>query len=144
MRPTCEIRRCRRPSFHLTLKGRLGSHDIAQMCTFHWNLLSLLTAPGRLTISGVHRLKTIRVGQLHVFAAYRRGTIYVTEHFANCTPEQMVYTLSHETVHHVLNRDVGFLTSIAWDILYKRSLTCLGGHSVFTFDLNRIYRQANL
>src|SRR3990167_7113175 len=92
-RPTCEIRRCRRPSFHLTLKGRLGSHDIAQMCTFHWNLLSFLTAPGRLTISGVHRLKTIRVGQLHVFAAYRRGTIYVTEHFANCTPEQMVYTL---------------------------------------------------
>src|SRR3990167_4441534 len=79
-RPTCEIRRCRRPSFHLTLKGRLGSHDIAQMCTFHWNLLSLLTAPGRLTISGVHRIKTIRVGQLHVFAAYRRGTIYVTEH----------------------------------------------------------------
>ena len=136
--PTCEIRRCKRDSSRLTLKGGLGTRVIAHICTFHWNLVSFLTAPRRFSAFWTHRLKTVQVGNLVLFALHKGGTIYVTEHFATLTPEQMVYVLSHEMLHHILNRDEGLLTSIALDIFYKRPLTCLRGHSIHTFLLNQI------
>jgi len=91
--PTCEIRRCKRDSSRLTLKGGLGTRVIAHICTFHWNLVSFLTAPRRFSALWTHRLKTVQVGNLVLFALHKGGTIYVTEHFATLTPEQMVYVL---------------------------------------------------
>ena len=138
--PTCEIRRCKRDASRLTFKGGLGTRVIAHICTFHWNLVSFLTAPWRFTALWTHRLKTMRVDDnLALFALHKGGTIYVTEHFATLTPEQMVYVLSHETLHHILNRDKGLLTSIALDIFYRRPLTCLRGHSIHTWNLNMLY-----
>src|SRR3990172_7760076 len=70
-RPTCEIRRCKRDASRLTLKGGRGTRVIAHICTFHWNLVSFLTAPRRVSALWTHRLKTMQVGNLVLFALHK-------------------------------------------------------------------------
>jgi hypothetical protein len=87
----------------------------------------------------VPSIETMRVEEdILVDAAYdpNGNRIIVMPRFAENEQEKMVYILAHETVHWILNREFGLVTSLSFDILYKRPLHCLGHHSLMTYELN--------
>src|SRR5439155_27383798 len=67
-----------------------------------------------------------------------RNLLYLTQVFAEQDTEYQLFGLAHETVHLVLRRDFGGATALALDILYKRSLRCLRGHSMMTWELSAL------
>ena len=143
----CSWRRCRRVleegEQRFSLKYHEGHRYIVALCPWHY---SLLDRANRIRLWRRHRtlvIKGTRVGPPLIYAFYQQkdNVLTVTEHFAHAEPQQQVYVLSHETVHWILAREFGLLTSISFDIFYKQPLTCLGGHSLHTWSLNALYEQ---
>jgi len=86
----------------------------------------------------------MHIDNMDVYGAYllKSNQILVSQNFAWLDVEQMVYVLSHETIHWILAREFGWLTSMGLDIVYHRPLPCLGGHSLHTLMLSTLYEQA--
>lgn len=141
----CSWRRCRRVleewEQRLTLKYFEGRRCITALCPYHYDLLDKV---GRIRFWRRHRrpgIKGARVGSHNVDAFYmpKPNMITVTEHFAHAEPQYQVYVLSHETIHWILAREFGLLTSMSFDVFYKQPLRVLGGHSLHTWGLNSLY-----
>ena len=143
----CSWRRCHRvleegeQRFSLTLFE--GHRYIVALCPQHFDLLDRVN---RIRFWRRHRgpsIKGMRAGPRLIYASYTQkpNVIAVTEHFAHGDGPQMVYHLSHETLHWILAREFGYMTSTALDVFYKQPLQVLGGHSLHTWMLNALYEQ---
>lgn len=141
----CSWKRCYRvlekDEQRLTLMPIEGHRYIMALCPRHY---SLLDRTNRIRFWRRHRrpdIRGMRIGRALVYAFYQQkgNMLTVTEHFAHQEPEQQVYVLSHETLHWVLAREFGLLTSMSLDIFYKVPLRVLGGHSLHTWMLNSLY-----
>lgn len=147
----CSWRRCEREmsihDAHVYLAGPLGHNHVRFLCPFHFVIID---QANRIRFWRRHRLpkiETMRVDDdLQVYATYnpRDNTIRVTQQFAALDVVKQVYVLLHEEIHHVISRDVGGLSSVSLDILYMRSLRCLGGRSLHEWMLNGLYETQKL
>ncbi len=143
----CSWRRCHKVledgEQRLTLTWFEGHRYITALCSWHF---SLLDRANRIRFWRRHRRPDIagtRVGRHLIYAMYTQkpNVITVTEHFAHEDGPQQIYHLTHETLHWVLSREFGMMSSISLDVFYKQPLKVLGGHSLHTWMLNSLYEQ---
>ena len=145
----CAWKRCKRllEPGEARLTYAKGGRQLIALCPWHF---SVIDGANRLRFWRRHRMPQVyaaRVEDGSVVNAYylqKVNEFSVTQIFADLEPEQQVYVLSHETLHWVLARDFGLLTSISLDIFYKQPLHVLGHHSLHTWELNRLYEQPKL
>lgn len=142
--PICLRKRCKRPATAFILAGPITADPrLFRVCDWHFRLLD---RANRLHFwqRGPPKVKTMHTDRKFLFAAYdsKKDTIVLTQNFATLTTERMLFALAHEAVHRVITRDVGKMTSIAFDIIYQRPLHCLGHHTLQTYELNLMTRQS--
>lgn len=145
----CSWKRCHRVlaegETRMTLTYFEGHRYVMALCPWHY---ALLDRANRIRFWRRHRypsIKGARVGPHLIYASYTQkpNVIIVTEHFAHGEQPEMVYHLTHETIHWVLAREFGLLTSMSFDIFYKQPLQVLGGHSLHTWMLNSLFEQTD-
>lgn len=88
------------------------------------------------------RMRFLAVGNRRIdWAMTENGVITVTPELGWMPAGYVVYVVQHEFLHWVLERDLGLVASAQLDLLHRRHMRCLGGHSLETFlagiDLDR-------
>lgn len=128
---------CPRRAQRWLLTGELGHSQFYAVCKWHFHLYDFMTRRWRSSDPTAHDLAVLRTdvptlsGALHP----AKSLIYVTRAFGEEDAVRQLFVLSHESLHLVLRRYFGSATALELDILYKRSLRCLGGHSMMTYEL---------
>ena len=113
------------------------------MCDPHFRLYNLMSRRWRRSEPEAPEIRAVRTdvpaltGYLHT----ARDIVYLTQVFAEKETEYQLFGLAHETVHLVIRQEFGAATSLALDILYRRSLRCLRGHSMMTWELSALSAQ---
>ena len=129
---------------HWSLTGTLGHSDFYAMCDPHFRYYNLMTRRWRKSDLVAPDIETVHtdVPKLTGYLHRAKNLLYLTQVFAEQETEYQLFGLAHETVHLVLRRDFGGATALALDILYKRSLRCLRGHSMMTWELSALSAQS--
>lgn len=128
---------------HWSLTGDLRHSRLFGMCEFHFRFYNLMTRRWRRSEPAAPDIKIMHTdvptlsGALHP----ARDRIYVTQHFGEEDAVRQVFVLAHESAHLVLRHKFGAAVSLEFDILYKRSLRCLDGHSLMTWELAALASQ---
>ena len=109
------------------------------MCRWHFRVIDALTRN-----TEVPEIATMKIHQHGLYATIdpHNQVLFVTDLFAEKPPEYQVFVLAHEQVHIWLRREFGRASSLAFDLIYKRPIQCLGFHSLLTWELNLLYGQS--
>src|SRR5207249_10504525 len=129
---------------HWSLTGELGNGRLFGMCNKHFRFYGFMSRRWRRGDPEAPEIRTVRtnVPTLTGYLHRAQDIVYLTQVFAEQTTEYQLFGLAHETVHIVIRREFGLPTSLALDILYKRSLKCLRGHSMKTYELAALSAQS--
>ena len=146
----CSVKKCSRilekGEARMSYTAGLSHRGIIPICPKHFMAFDRVNRVRFWRHNHVPEVRSAIVADDSLVNAYytlKDDVVYVTQRFAALESEQMVYVLSHEAIHRVLSCYFGLMTSAAFDIIYKRSLRALGGHSLHTWMLNDLYNQTD-